>query len=111
MLINIHPDNPEQNKIVKVVDAIRKGGIAIIPTDSVYAFCCDLKNKTAVEKICHLKNIKPDKANFSILCSDLSNLSDFTSNISKSIFKILKPSDNVDSFFIQDGIIEFYNNN
>jgi len=90
MIIRVHPKNPESHKIKTIAAAIKKGAVVIIPTDSVYALACDLKNKKAVERICILKGIKPSKANFSILCADLSNLSDYTLNVSKNIFRILK---------------------
>jgi tRNA threonylcarbamoyl adenosine modification protein (Sua5/YciO/YrdC/YwlC family) len=90
MILRVHPDNPEKHKIKSIVASIKSGSIVIIPTDSVYAIACDLYNKKAVEKICIIKGIKPRDANFSLLCADLSNLSDFTLNLSKSIFKVIK---------------------
>ena len=90
MIVRVHPKNPEVNKIKSIVGALKRGNILIIPTDGVYALACDLNNKKGVERICLIKGIKPSKANFSILCDGLSNLSDFTLNISKHIFKVLK---------------------
>ena len=90
MILRVHPENPESHKIKIIAAAIKKGAVVIIPTDSVYALVCDIKNKKAVERICILKGIKPSKANFSLLCADLSNLSDYTLNVSKNIFRILK---------------------
>ncbi len=90
MILRVHPENPESHKIKIIAAAIKKGAVVIIPTDSVYALACDIKNKKAVERICILKGIKPSKANFSLLCADLSNLSDYTLNVSKNIFRILK---------------------
>ncbi len=90
MILRVHPENPETHKIKIIAAAIKKGAVVIIPTDSVYALACDIKNKKAVERICILKGIKPSKANFSLLCADLSNLSDYTLNVSKNIFRILK---------------------
>ena len=90
MILRVHPENPETHKIKIIAAAIKKGAVVIIPTDSVYALACDIKNKKAVERICILKGIKPSKANFSLLCEDLSNLSDYTLNVSKNIFRILK---------------------
>ena len=90
MIVRVHAKNPEVNKIKSIVGALKRGNILIIPTDGVYALACDLNNKKGVERICLIKGIKPSKANFSILCDGLSNLSDFTLNISKHIFKVLK---------------------
>ena len=90
MILRVHPDNPEKHKIKSIVASIKNGSIIIIPTDSVYAIACDLYNKKAVERICIIKGIKPRDANFSLLCADLSNLSDFTLNLSKTVFKVLK---------------------
>ena len=90
MIIRVHPENPETHKIKNIAASIKKGAVVIIPTDSVYALACDINNKKAVERICILKGIKPSKANFSLLCADLSNLSDYTLNVSKNIFRILK---------------------
>ena len=90
MILRVHPENPESHKIKIIAAAIKKGAVVIIHTDSVYALVCDIKNKKAVERICILKGIKPSKANFSLLCADLSNLSDYTLNVSKNIFRILK---------------------
>ncbi len=90
MLLNIHPDNPQQKHIQSVVDCLRKGGIIIYPTDTVYAFGCDIMNKNAVEKICQIRNIKPEKANFSFVCNDLSQLSKYARHVDNTIFRLMK---------------------
>lgn len=90
MFIRINPDKINQSEIDKVVKCLREGGIVIYPTDSVYAIGCDLQNQKGIEKICSLKKIKPEKAHFTFICSDLSHLSEFTKPISNSIFKIIK---------------------
>ncbi len=89
MLIEINPDNINSNYINRVVDVLKKGGIIIFPTDSVYAMGCDLYNKKALEKLAKLKGIKLNKANFSIICNDFSNLSKYVKQIDKPIFKLL----------------------
>ena len=89
MLIEINPDNINSNYIDRVVDVLKKGGIIIFPTDSVYAMGCDLYNKKALEKLAKLKGIKLNKANFSIICNDFSNLSKYVKQIDKPIFKLL----------------------
>ncbi|MDT0675935.1 L-threonylcarbamoyladenylate synthase [Autumnicola musiva] len=89
-LLKIYNENPEQNKIKKVVDTLRNGGLVIYPTDTVYGLGCDITNTAALEKIARIKGIKLDKANFSFICEDLSNLSDYVKQIDTTTFKILK---------------------
>ena len=89
MLIEINPENINSNYIDRVVEVLKKGGIIIFPTDSVYAMGCDLYNKKALEKLAKLKGIKLNKANFSIICNDFSNLSKYVKQIDKPIFKLL----------------------
>ncbi len=88
--LEIFPDNPDKRVISKVCEFLEKGGVVICPTDTVYAFVCDLKNKTAIEKMAKLKGVKPEKANFSMLCSDLSNLAEYTLPFNNSIFRLMK---------------------
>lgn len=90
MLLKIHPDNPELRKITMAVESLKKGGVIIYPTDTVYGLGCDIYNSNAVERICKIKGMNPKKANLSILCSDFSHLSDFTSPIETSIFRVMK---------------------
>lgn len=89
MLLQIHPVNPEPRKVKQVAELLKKGGIVIIPTDTIYAYVCDLYQLKAFEKICRLKDVKPAKANFSLLCRDLSNISEFTRPFDRSIYKLL----------------------
>jgi tRNA threonylcarbamoyl adenosine modification protein (Sua5/YciO/YrdC/YwlC family) len=90
MLIEINQYNIDSRLLKQVVEVLRNGGVIIYPTDSVYAMGCDLKNKRALEKLAKLKGIKLSKANFSIICYDLSNISEYTKNFDRSIFKMLK---------------------
>ena len=69
---------------------LRRGGLVIYPTDTVYGLGCDIGNYKAVEALCRLKHVKPEKANFSFICSDLSNLSMYARQIDTPTFKILK---------------------
>jgi tRNA threonylcarbamoyl adenosine modification protein (Sua5/YciO/YrdC/YwlC family) len=89
MLLEINPDNVNINYINRVVEVLKKGGVIIFPTDSVYAMGCDLYNKKALEKLSKLKGIKLNKANFSIICSDFSNLSNYVKQIDKPTFKLM----------------------
>lgn len=88
--IRIYEDKPSEAAIQKVVDVLRNGGLVIYPTDTVYGLGCDITNSRALEKIAKIKGIKLDKANFSFVCSDLSNLSDYVRQIDTPTFKILK---------------------
>lgn len=90
LLLKIHPDNPPLNKLLTAVDIIRKGGIVIYPTDTVYAIGCDIHNQKAVEKVCRLKNIEPGKINLSFICQDLSHISAYTKALPTAVFKLMK---------------------
>ncbi|HEX8270306.1 MAG TPA: L-threonylcarbamoyladenylate synthase [Flavobacterium sp.] len=88
--IKIYPQNPNEAAIAKVVKVLRDGGVIIYPTDTVYGMGCDITSTKGLERIARLKGIKLDKANFSFVCSDLSNLSDYVKQINTSTFKLLK---------------------
>ncbi|MCX6181834.1 MAG: L-threonylcarbamoyladenylate synthase [Bacteroidetes bacterium] len=90
MLLNIHPDNPQEKHIQTIVDCLKSGGVIIYPTDTIYAFGCDIMNKNAVEKICQLRDMKPEKANFSFVCHDLSQLSKYANHIDTTTFRLMK---------------------
>ncbi len=89
MLIKLYEENPNQKEIDRIVKTLQDGGIIIYPTDTVYAIGCDALNVKAVEKICRMKNINPKKSNLSIICYDLSNISEYA-RVDNSIFKIMK---------------------
>ncbi|MDD4515756.1 L-threonylcarbamoyladenylate synthase [Massilibacteroides sp.] len=89
MFIKIYPENPNPKEIDKVVSVLRDGGLVVYPTDTVYAIGCDALNVRAVEKICKMKNINPQKSNLSIICYDLSNLSEYA-KVSNSAFKLMR---------------------
>jgi len=90
MLLRIHPENPSQRQINLVVECLKDGGIVISPTDTVYGLTCDIFKARAIERIARIKGIKPEKANFSFLCADLSELSDYTKPISNDLFKLMR---------------------
>lgn len=90
MLIRINPNKPNDTEIAMVANCLRDGGIIIYPTDTVYGMGCDINKQRAVERVCKLKGIDPEKANFSFICHDLSHLSDFTRPISTSTYKLMK---------------------
>lgn len=89
MLLRIHKDNPNEKKIQKVVECLKDGGVIIYPTDTVYGLGCDIFKQKAVEKIARIKEVNIKKHNFSIICSDLSHLSDFTKPMDKSTYKLM----------------------
>ena len=89
-LIKIYEDNPNPKDVKKVVDVLKKGGLIIYPSDTVYALGCDITNNRALERVAQLKGVKLAKANFSFVCEDLSNLSDYVKQIDTTTFKILK---------------------
>lgn len=91
-LIRIYEDNPRPKDIKHVVDVLRNGGLIIYPTDTVYGLGCDITNTSALEKIAQIKGVKLEKANFSFICENLSNLSDYVKQIDTQTFKILKRS-------------------
>ena len=90
MILRIDHNNPDERNIKKVVDYLKSGGVIIYPTDTVYTLGCDISNSKAYEKICKLKGIKPNKANFSMVCSDLRHISDFTLNLPTPVYKLMK---------------------
>lgn len=90
MLLKIHPQNPSQRQINTVVDILNKGGLIVYPTDSVYALGCSILKPKAIEKLSRLKGVKPEKARFSFIFNDLTDLSTYTRPISNQVFKLIK---------------------
>ena len=88
--IKIYEDKPNEASIAKVVKVLKEGGLVIYPTDTVYGLGCDITNTKALERIAKIKGVKLDKANFSFVCHDLSNISDYVRQIDTTTFKILK---------------------
>ncbi|ADY50966.1 Sua5/YciO/YrdC/YwlC family protein [Pseudopedobacter saltans DSM 12145] len=90
MLLRIYEENPNEKQVQQVVDILKKGGIIIYPTDTIYGMGCDITNQKAIEKIAQLKGIKPEKANFSFVCHDLSHISQYVKPLDNSTFRLLK---------------------
>ncbi|WP_291104031.1 MULTISPECIES: L-threonylcarbamoyladenylate synthase [unclassified Flavobacterium] len=88
--IKIYPDKPNEAAIAKVVKVLKEGGLVIYPTDTVYGLGCDITNTKALERIAKIKGVKLEKANFSFICHDLSNLSDYVKQVDTATFKLLK---------------------
>jgi tRNA threonylcarbamoyl adenosine modification protein (Sua5/YciO/YrdC/YwlC family) len=89
MLIEVHPETPGKRQISQIVECLKGGGVIIYPTDTVYGLGCDITNKKAMERVCRIRNIKPEKANLSFICSDLSHLSDYAKHISNPIYRLM----------------------
>lgn len=89
-LLKIHPQNPEGRKISRAVEVLRSGGIIVYPTDTIYGIGCDLMNKKAVERLCKILDIKPQKLDLSFICNDLSHISEYVKNLETPTFKLLK---------------------
>ena len=90
MLIQIHPDNPQPRLIKQMIECLKDGGVIIYPTDTIYGLGCDINQHKAIERICKIKNIDPQKAQLSFICRDLSHLSDYTKTIDTPLYRLLK---------------------
>ena len=90
MLLRIHPENPQPRLINQVVECLKDGGVIIYPTDTIYGLGCDIKQPKAIEKICQIKNMDPQKAQLSFICSDLSHLSEYSKSIDTPLYRMLK---------------------
>lgn len=87
--LKIYSKNPDPRRIAQVVDCLRAGGLVIYPTDTVYGLGCDIHNARAVERVAQVRGIKPQKANFSFICYDLSHIADYA-RVSNAAFKLMK---------------------
>lgn len=90
MFIRVNHQSPQSKEINKIVECLKNGGVIIYPTDTVYSIGCDIMNPKAVEKLCKLKEIKTEKANFSFVCSDLSLISQYVKPIPNVVFRVIK---------------------
>ncbi|MFM2358669.1 MAG: hypothetical protein RLY16_662 [Bacteroidota bacterium] len=90
MLIHLHPDNPQPRLVKQIIECLLDGGVIIYPTDTIYGLGCDIFQQKAVEKICLIKHVDPKKSQLSFICSDLSQLSDFTKSIDTPLYRMLK---------------------
>ena len=89
IFLQIHPDNPQEKKIREAVEVLRNGGVIIYPTDTIYGMGCDIHNARAVERVCQIKGVKPEKVNLSFICSDLTHISDYA-KIDTPTYKVMK---------------------
>lgn len=90
MLIRIHPDNPQDRLIRQITGILKSGGIIIYPTDTIYGLGCDIYQHKAIERICRIKNVQPDKANLTFVCYNLSDLSHYARQLDTPVYRILK---------------------
>lgn len=90
MLIHIHPENPQPRLVKQVVECLKDGGVIVYPTDTIYGIGCDIFQRKAIERICKIKNIDPQKVQLSFICKDLSHLSDYTKSIDTPLYRMLK---------------------
>ena len=90
MLIHIHPDNPQPRFIKQVVEILKKGGIIVYPTDTIYGLGCDIFQHKAIERICTIKKVEPQKAQLSFVCYNLSDLSKYAKQLTTPVYRTLK---------------------
>ncbi|MBB4079919.1 tRNA threonylcarbamoyl adenosine modification protein (Sua5/YciO/YrdC/YwlC family) [Lewinella aquimaris] len=90
MLVSINPDNPQPRLIKQMVDILEEGGVIIYPTDTVYGIGCDITNKNAVERVAQIRGIDPQKAMFSFICQDISQVTEYSATINNDIFRVMK---------------------
>lgn len=90
MLLTIHPDNPQGNKIAKVVDALKAGGVIIYPTDTLYGLGCAMQSAPAIEKLCRLRGLDPRKANLTVIVKDIQQLSTLVKPLDRQQFRLIK---------------------
>jgi tRNA threonylcarbamoyl adenosine modification protein (Sua5/YciO/YrdC/YwlC family) len=90
LLIKIHPQDPQPRLVKQVAECLKDGGVIIYPTDTIYGLGCDINQQKAVERICKIKHVDPQKAQLSFICRDLSHLSDYTKSIDTPLYRMLK---------------------
>lgn len=90
MLLKIYDNNPNERHIQQVVDTLRKGGVIIYPTDTIYGLGCDINNHRAIERVCEIRGINPEKARLSFICHDLTDIAQYTKPFDTSTFRVLK---------------------
>lgn len=90
MLLHVHPDNPQPRLLRQIAELLRGGGIIVYPTDTIYGLGCDISQHKAVERICRIKGVDPQKANLSFVCYDLSDLSQWAAQLDTPVYRSLK---------------------
>ena len=90
MLIRIYNENPNPKSIQETVDVLRNGGVIIYPTDTIYGIGCDITNQKAIQRVCAIRGLKPEKSNLSFICYDLTDISQYTKPFDTPVFRVLK---------------------
>jgi len=90
VLIRIYEDNPNPRAVQQAVDVLKKGGVVIYPTDTVYGIGCDITQQKAIERVCQIRGIRPEKSNLSFICHDLTDISRYTKPFGTTVFRVLK---------------------
>lgn len=90
MLVRIYEENPNTKSIAQAVDILKKGGVIIYPTDTVYGIGCDITNQKAIERVCKIRGLNPEKSNLSFICYDLTDISQYTKPFDTTVFRVLK---------------------
>jgi tRNA threonylcarbamoyl adenosine modification protein (Sua5/YciO/YrdC/YwlC family) len=90
MLLTVHPKDPQPRQIKTIVECLLDGGVIIYPTDTIYGLGCSIFAHKAIERICRIKQVDPQKANLSFICDDLSDVSKYTKPISNPVFRLLR---------------------
>lgn len=90
MILHVHPTNPQPRLLKQIAECLKSGGVIIYPTDTIYGLGCDIFQPKAIERICKIKNVEPQKAQLSFICKDLSHLSDYTKSIDTPLYRMLR---------------------
>jgi tRNA threonylcarbamoyl adenosine modification protein (Sua5/YciO/YrdC/YwlC family) len=90
MIIKLYSENPNPRDMQRIVKTLQNGGVIIYPTDTIYGIGCDIYSSKAAERIAQIKHLDPDKAQFSLICYDLSHISDYTKQLENNVFKVMK---------------------
>ena len=90
MLIRLYDDNTSPKEVDRIVEMLRDGAVIIFPTDTIYGIGCDITKSKAVERVARIKNVRPEKADFSFILHDLSQISNYCRPFPNGIFKLLK---------------------
>ncbi len=90
MILKLYNGNPNVREVRRVADMLRDGGVAILPTDTLYCFACSMESKRAAESIAQLKGFKLKQAKYSMLCASLSQASEFYRSVDRDTFALLK---------------------
>ena len=90
MLLKLYDNNTNPKDLKRISQCLQSGGVIIYPTDTVYAIGCDINSRSAIERVANIKRVKADKANFSFVFYDLSQISEYTKQFDSATFKLLK---------------------